>query len=73
MAEEPVVVKKFPVAHRVKNGPKVPHVGPHIDDYHTAHKETVGHESDKWWAKVCDPLLPFSILLRSFVLGSLKD
>ncbi|EDR02821.1 acetate--CoA ligase [Laccaria bicolor S238N-H82] len=39
-----------PVAPRLKSGPKTPHVGPHIHAYRDAHKETVGHESDKWWA-----------------------
>ena len=41
-----------PVAPRLKAGPKRPHVGPDIEAYRAAHKETVGHESDKWWAKV---------------------
>lgn len=41
-----------PVAPRLKAGPKQPHIGPDIDAYRSAHKETVGHESDKWWAKV---------------------
>lgn len=52
MAEEPVKVPIHPVAPRLKNGPRVPHVGPHIDAYRAAHKETVGHESDNWWAHV---------------------
>ncbi|KAF9531243.1 hypothetical protein CPB83DRAFT_849625 [Crepidotus variabilis] len=51
MAEETVKIPIHPVAPRLKNGPKTPHIGPHIDDYHKAHKETVGHESDNWWAK----------------------
>ncbi len=41
-----------PVAPRLKNGSKIPHIGPHIHAYRKAHEETVGHESDKWWAKV---------------------
>ncbi|KAK0224365.1 hypothetical protein IW262DRAFT_1268876 [Armillaria fumosa] len=41
-----------PVAPRLANGLKVPHVGPHIEAYRAAHKETVGHESDQWWAKM---------------------
>jgi hypothetical protein len=41
-----------PVAPRLKNGSKIPHIGPHINAYRLAHAETVGHESDKWWAKV---------------------
>ncbi|KIJ95754.1 hypothetical protein K443DRAFT_682777 [Laccaria amethystina LaAM-08-1] len=46
-----------PVAPRLKSGPKTPHVGPHIDAYRAAHKETVGHESDKWWAHKARELL----------------
>ncbi|KAF8802010.1 acetate--CoA ligase [Phlegmacium glaucopus] len=45
-----------PVAPRLKQGKK-PHVGPDIDAYRAAHKETVGHESDKWWAKQAHELL----------------
>lgn len=52
MAEAPETIPIHPVAPRLKSGPKKPHVGPHIDDYRKAHKETVGHESDNWWAKV---------------------
>lgn len=49
-----------PVAPRLKDGPKIPHVGPHIHAYKKAHEETVGHESDKWWAKVSIPHRPVS-------------
>lgn len=45
-----------PVAPRLKEGHKhykKPHVGPHIEAYKSMHAETIGHESDKWWAKVC--------------------
>ncbi|KAK0499260.1 hypothetical protein EDD18DRAFT_1156139 [Armillaria luteobubalina] len=41
-----------PVAPRLANGLNIPHVGPHIEAYRAAHKETVGHESDQWWAKM---------------------
>ena len=41
-----------PVAPRLRNGHKIPHIGPHIHAYRKLHQETVGHESDKWWAKV---------------------
>lgn len=53
MAETAEVPPIHPVAPRLKSGHKKPHVGPHIDDYRAAHKETVGHESDGWWARVC--------------------
>ena len=48
----PETVPTHPIAPRVKNGPKTPHIGPHINAYRNFHSETVGHESDKWWAKV---------------------
>jgi acetyl-CoA synthetase len=34
------------------NGPKKPHIGPDIDAYHQAHAQTIGSQSDAWWAKV---------------------
>lgn len=52
MAESPpLTIPIHPVAHRVANGHRKPHVGPHIAAYRQAHAETVGHESDRWWAK----------------------
>ena len=45
-------VEAHPIAPRMRNGPKKPHVGPTRDDYHQHHAMTVGHHSDKWWAKV---------------------
>ena len=65
-------VPKHPIAPRLKDGPKTPHID-HHDSYkcvarfarspascvslaHVAHRkfhnESLGHESDKWWAKV---------------------
>jgi hypothetical protein len=57
MAEQPVSVPKHPVAPRMTNGPKKPHIGPHIQAYHEAHAQTVGPQSDAWWAKVSAELL----------------
>lgn len=45
-------VPTHPVAPRVKNGAKTPHIGPDIDAYKAAHFETVGDESDEFWTKV---------------------
>jgi acetyl-CoA synthetase len=47
-----VAVPIHPVAPRLKDGPKKPHVGPHIEAYKSLHAGTIGHESDKWWAKI---------------------
>ena len=63
-------VPKHPIAPRLKNGSKVPHINDH-DTYkyraflrsahagrhltpsrRQTHSESLGHESDKWWAKV---------------------
>ena len=44
-------VPTYPVAPRLKNGPKKPHVGPTIKEYQALHAQTVGLGSDEWWAK----------------------
>lgn len=41
-----------PVAPRLRNGHKKPHVGPSIHDYKHHHSQTVGEHSDQWWDKV---------------------
>jgi acetyl-CoA synthetase len=41
-----------PVAPRMKNGAKTPHVGPDIGAYRKAHAVTIGEGSDEWWAKI---------------------
>ena len=46
---EPVPL--HPVAPRLKNGPKKPHVGPTIGDYKTLHAQTIGPGSDEYWTK----------------------
>ena len=45
-------VAKHPVPPRLKDGPEVPYIGPHLEAYQKAHAETVGPAADKWWAKV---------------------
>lgn len=52
MSDSAEKIPIHPVAPRLANGHKKPHIGPHIGAYRTAHSETVGHESDKWWGKV---------------------
>jgi hypothetical protein len=59
MAEQPEKIPIHPIAPRLKNGPKKPHIGPHIHAYRAAHKESLGGESDEWWAKVCTMLVVF--------------
>jgi acetyl-CoA synthetase len=46
---EPVPI--HPVAPRLKNGPKKPHVGPTIDDYKALHAQSIGPNSDEYWSK----------------------
>lgn len=52
MADTHIGVPTHPVAPRLTQGLKIPHIGPHIEAYRAAHAQTVGHESDEWWAKV---------------------
>ena len=40
-----------PVAPRLKNGPKKPHVGPSIEDYKALHAQSIGPGSDEYWSK----------------------
>lgn len=53
MAESTESVPLHPIAPRLKNGPKSPHIGPDIDAYRAAHALTIAEDSDEWWAKVC--------------------
>ncbi|KAF5320426.1 hypothetical protein D9611_010815 [Ephemerocybe angulata] len=73
MAEAPVTASVHPVAHRVKSGRNKPHVGPHMDDYRLAHKETVGHESDNWWAKRAHELLYWHRNFHTVRSGSFEN
>ncbi|KAF8179847.1 hypothetical protein BJ912DRAFT_981980 [Pholiota molesta] len=72
MAEQPATVPIHPVAPRLKNGPKKPHIGPHIDDYRNAHKDTVGHESDHWWAKQAHAMLYWDRPFKTVRAGGFK-
>ncbi|KIJ16586.1 hypothetical protein PAXINDRAFT_11037 [Paxillus involutus ATCC 200175] len=73
---ETTSVPIHPVAPRLLNGPKVPHIGPDIDAYRTAHTQTIGDGSDEWWAKVARETLywdrPFqSVRAGGFVTGDI--
>jgi acetyl-CoA synthetase len=61
MSEEPVPI--HPVAPRLKDGAKVPHVGPDLSAYQSAHAETLGHESDAWWRKASSHIHFFLLCL----------
>ncbi|KAF8636303.1 hypothetical protein AX17_003644 [Amanita inopinata Kibby_2008] len=65
-----------PVAPRVKEGLNIPHIGPDIHTYRVAHAESLGHESDIWWAKMARETLhwdrPFhTVRSGSFVTGDI--
>lgn len=64
MADE--VVPIHPVAPRMTNAGKTPHIGPHIGAYREAHAKTVGHESDHWWAKVRPSSSMSHVMFRSY-------
>jgi acetyl-CoA synthetase len=70
MAEQPVQVPIHPVAPRLKGEHKKPHVGPDIHAYRDAHKETVGHESDNWWAKQAHAFLHWDRPFKTVRAGS---
>ena len=54
---KPQPVPTHPIAPRVKDHVKKPHVGPDIQAYRNHHAKTVEEGSDEWWAQV----RPFSI------------
>lgn len=58
MAESTESIPLHPVAPRLKDGPKTPHLGPDIDSYRAAHALTIAEDSDEWWAKVCTTNYP---------------
>ena len=45
-------VQPHPIAPRVKDHHKKPHVGPDINAYRDHHAKTVGEGSDEWWGQV---------------------
>ena len=42
----------YPIAPRMREGLKKPHVGPSRKDYEGLHSKTVGEDSDEWWGNV---------------------
>jgi len=51
----PPQVSLHPVASRVRE--RKSHVGPDIHSYQAAHAQSVGHESDNWWAAMARGML----------------
>lgn len=49
---QPQSIPTHPIAPRVKNHKKKPHVGPDIQTYRDHHAKTIGDGSDEWWAQV---------------------
>ncbi|THG94553.1 hypothetical protein EW145_g8117, partial [Phellinidium pouzarii] len=68
----------FPVAPRLRDSDRKPHVGPHRDDYEKHHALTVGEHSDKFWDKkhtlesISALLFDFTRKLISFAFALLK-
>ena len=61
-----------PVAPRLKNGPKKPHVGPTLDNYKALHAQSIGPGSDEYWSKVGQLNTPLKNYYRSTVTSYLK-
>jgi hypothetical protein len=67
---EPVPI--HPVAPRLKDGPKKPHVGPTIDDYKALHAQSIGPGSDEYWTKASRDTVNEKADDRSPVVAYLK-
>ncbi|KAJ3515871.1 hypothetical protein NLJ89_g1483 [Agrocybe chaxingu] len=72
MSDQPESSPIHPVAPRLRAGPKTPHIGPHIEAYRSAHKETIGHESDNWWAKQAHTFLHWDRHFKTVRAGSFE-
>lgn len=63
MADSPQSVPTHPIAPRILNHVKKPHVGPDIQAYQDHHGQTIGDGSDEWWAQVRPHSLLLSVIL----------
>ncbi|KIL66560.1 hypothetical protein M378DRAFT_185923 [Amanita muscaria Koide BX008] len=61
-----------PVAPRLSQGPKTPHVAPDIDAYKAAHAETIGANAEEWWAKVARETLHWDRPFKTVRHGSFE-
>ncbi|KAF8635001.1 hypothetical protein AX15_000614 [Amanita polypyramis BW_CC] len=73
MSDDPNNVPVHPVAPRLKSGPKTPHVAPDRNAYHSVHSETVGHESDQWWAKIARQTLSWDRPFKTVRHGGFEN
>ncbi|KAI0305303.1 hypothetical protein B0F90DRAFT_1809075 [Multifurca ochricompacta] len=72
MSDTTESVPFHPVAPRLKNGPKKPHVGPTINEYKSLHAQTIGPNSDEWWAKVARETLHWDRPFQTVRSGSFE-
>ncbi|KAF8733266.1 hypothetical protein AX14_003959 [Amanita brunnescens Koide BX004] len=72
MSQDASGIPVHPIAPRLTNGPKTPHIGPNVKAYHAAHAETVGHESDHWWAKMARETLHWDRPFKTVRHGSFE-
>ncbi|KAF8420301.1 hypothetical protein L210DRAFT_3510512, partial [Boletus edulis BED1] len=72
MTDSTESVPIHPVAPRLKNGPKTPHLGPDIDAYRAAHALTVADDSEEWWAKVARETLHWHTPFHSVRVGGFE-
>ncbi|KAH9028585.1 acetate--CoA ligase [Lactarius pseudohatsudake] len=72
MSDSPQSVPVHPVAPRLKNGPKKPHIGPSINEYRAAHAQTIGPNSDEWWAKVAREMLDWDRPFKTVRAGGFE-
>ncbi|KAH9947778.1 acetate--CoA ligase [Amylocystis lapponica] len=70
--DTPQSVPTHPIAPRLKNGKKTPHVGPHIHAYKAHYSQTLGHESNQWWAKMARETLHWDRPFHTVRAGGLN-
>lgn len=72
MPEDAKGIPVHPVAPRLQQGPKTPHIGPDIHAYRTAHAETLDPRSDQWWAKVARETLTWDRPFKTVRTGGFE-
>ncbi|KAG9103441.1 acetyl-CoA synthetase [Ceratobasidium sp. 370] len=75
MTAEDTVHDVHDVAPRMKgtDGRPKPHVGPGLDDYKAVHAQTVGADSDEWWAKAAKETLYWHRPFETVRSGSFEN
>lgn len=66
-------VQTRPIAPRLSSSGKVPHIGPDLEAYHNAHRQTVGSGSDDWWSQMANDILHWHRPFKTVRTGGFEN